>query len=92
MPFFMLSEVVAAYPDAKFLLTERDPDKWAKSWLNTIGPLTLQFNEFPTSLLKYFHPLSRNMAQFGVLNRRLYFQSDKNDEAAHRNLVKHYKE
>ncbi|KAK7921379.1 hypothetical protein PG985_009401 [Apiospora marii] len=92
MPFFMLSEVVAAYPDAKFLLTERDPDKWAKSWLNTIGPLTLQFQQFPTNVLKYLHPLSRNMAQFGVLNRRIFFGSDKNDEAAHRHLVAYYKE
>ncbi|KAK8094863.1 hypothetical protein PG997_001548 [Apiospora hydei] len=92
MPFFMLTEVVEAYPDAKFLLTERDPDKWAKSWLNTIGPLTLQFSQFPTNILKHFSPLSRNMGVFAGVNRRLYFKSDKNDEVAHRNLVAHYKE
>ncbi|KAK6825429.1 hypothetical protein PG990_003237 [Apiospora arundinis] len=91
MPFFMLTEVVQAYPDGKFLLMERDPDKWAKSWLNTIGPLTLKFTQFPTNIFKYFDPLSRAMGRFGVLNRRIYFQSDKNDEAAHRNLVAYYK-
>ncbi|KAK8087243.1 hypothetical protein PG994_002217 [Apiospora phragmitis] len=92
MPFFMLTETVEAYPDAKFLLMERDPDKWAKSWLNTIGPLTLQFSQFPISITKYFNPLSRAMGRFAVLNRRLFFKSDQNDEAAHRNLVAHYKE
>ncbi|KAK7947995.1 uncharacterized protein PG986_008881 [Apiospora aurea] len=92
MPFFMVTEIVEAYPDAKFLLTERDPDKWAKSWLNTIGPLTLKFSQFPTNILKHFSPLSRNMGVFAGVNRRLYFKSDKNDEVAHRNLVAHYKE
>ncbi|KAK8133690.1 hypothetical protein PG984_005702 [Apiospora sp. TS-2023a] len=92
MPFFMVSEVVEAYPDAKFLLMERDPDKWAKSWLNTIGPLTLQYTQFPTNVLSYLHPLSRAMSKFGAINRRLFFKSDKNDEVARRNLVAHYTE
>ena len=92
MPFFMVSEVVEAYPDAKFLLMERDPDKWAKSWLNTIGPLTLRYTQFPTNVLSYLHPLSRAMSKFGAMNRRLFFKSDKNDEVARQNLVAHYTE
>ncbi|KAK8130460.1 tubulin [Apiospora kogelbergensis] len=91
MPFFMLTEVVQAYPDGKFLLMERDPDKWATSWLNTIGPLTLKFTRFPTNLLKYFDPLSRVFGDFSVVIRRIYLQSDENGPEAHHNLVEHYK-
>ncbi|OTA93762.1 hypothetical protein M434DRAFT_284961 [Hypoxylon sp. CO27-5] len=47
MPFFMLHSTLKAYPDAKFLLTERDPDKWAKSWANTIGKMVSRFESFP---------------------------------------------
>jgi hypothetical protein len=54
MPFFMLHEIVKAYPDAKFLLTEREPGKWATSFFNTVGVAHDRLKMFPISLFKYF--------------------------------------
>ncbi|KAI1823873.1 P-loop containing nucleoside triphosphate hydrolase protein [Xylaria intraflava] len=54
MPFFMLRSILKAYPDAKFLLTERDPEKWADSYLKTFGTATVRINRFPISAFKYF--------------------------------------
>ncbi|KAI0413519.1 P-loop containing nucleoside triphosphate hydrolase protein [Xylaria grammica] len=65
MPFFMLRSVLKAYPDAKFLLTERDPNKWAKSYLNTIGLAATRFRQFPMSIFKHFDSFTFNMDIFG---------------------------
>ncbi|KAI1823872.1 P-loop containing nucleoside triphosphate hydrolase protein [Xylaria intraflava] len=54
MPSFMLRSTLKAYPDAKFLLTERDPEKWATSYANTIGAATVGLRRFPMSVFKYF--------------------------------------
>ncbi|MGE0592787.1 MAG: sulfotransferase family protein [Vicinamibacterales bacterium] len=35
-------ELVAQYPDARFILTERDPDTWVQSFSGTIYPLLSQ--------------------------------------------------
>ncbi|KAI2471010.1 P-loop containing nucleoside triphosphate hydrolase protein [Annulohypoxylon bovei var. microspora] len=70
MPFFMLHSTVQAYPDAKFLLTERNPEKWAKSFANTIGGLAVQLESFPMSVFKHFDNLIYGMSFMGnsVLN------------------------
>ncbi|OTA59145.1 hypothetical protein K449DRAFT_436104 [Hypoxylon sp. EC38] len=65
MPFFMLHSTLKAYPDAKFLLTERDPDKWAKSWANTIGKMVSRFESLPMSVFKYFDSFAYGMAFIG---------------------------
>ncbi|KAI0161097.1 P-loop containing nucleoside triphosphate hydrolase protein [Hypoxylon sp. FL1284] len=65
MPFFMIRSVLKAYPDAKFLLTERDPDKWAKSMANTVGKLTQGFNSFPMIIFKHFDAFTTNMSIMG---------------------------
>ncbi|KAF2970824.1 hypothetical protein GQX73_g2811 [Xylaria multiplex] len=65
MPFFMLRSTLKAYPDAKFVLTERDPEKWAKSYLNTIAVAANRFNQFPMSTFKYFDGFTLSMDAFG---------------------------
>ncbi|KAJ2992690.1 hypothetical protein NUW58_g2082 [Xylaria curta] len=65
MPFLMLRSTLKAYPDAKFLLTERDPEKWAKSYLNTIGLSTMRFRTFPMSVFKKFDGFAFYMDIFG---------------------------
>ncbi|KAI1775150.1 P-loop containing nucleoside triphosphate hydrolase protein [Hypoxylon cercidicola] len=72
MPFFMLHSMLKAYPDAKFLLTERDPDKWAKSFANTIGKLATGFQRFPMVIFKYFDSFTTNMAFMGSTVQRYY--------------------
>ncbi|KAI0830972.1 P-loop containing nucleoside triphosphate hydrolase protein [Hypoxylon sp. FL0890] len=65
MPFFMLHSILKAYPDAKFLLTERDPDKWAKSFTNTIGQMVKLCGSFPMSVFKHFDSFASGMAYMG---------------------------
>ncbi|KAI0021296.1 hypothetical protein F4780DRAFT_778809 [Xylariomycetidae sp. FL0641] len=48
VPFYMLHSVVNSYPDAKFLLMERSPEKWAKSYENS----TWYFSEFFVVMVK----------------------------------------
>ncbi|OTB06452.1 hypothetical protein M426DRAFT_111065 [Hypoxylon sp. CI-4A] len=70
MPFFTLHSTLKAYPNAKFLLTERDPEKWAKSYTNTAGKMSSQLQRFPMALFKYFDSFVFKMAYMGnrVLN------------------------
>lgn len=86
----MVEQVYEAYPDAKFLLQERNPEKWATSWLNTIGAISLRMQSFPLNLMRKIDAMTDNMGLFADLCRGLYFKSDKNDEVAKKNLVNHY--
>ncbi|KAI1211080.1 P-loop containing nucleoside triphosphate hydrolase protein [Annulohypoxylon truncatum] len=65
MPFFMLHSIIKAYPDAKFLLTERNPEKWAKSFVNTIGMLAVQLKSFPMSVFRFFDEFTYGMGYMG---------------------------
>lgn len=50
-------DVIEAYaqdPNVKFILTERDPEKWAKSINNTAAKVAGAADQFPLSILKYF--------------------------------------
>ncbi|KAI3316611.1 P-loop containing nucleoside triphosphate hydrolase protein [Xylariaceae sp. AK1471] len=91
MPFFMLRSTLKAYPDAKFLLTERDPEKWARSYLNTVGVANAQFHQLPMLVFKYFDSFTFHMNVFG--DRLMdyctngYGASDKGREA----LIENYK-
>ncbi|GAW25993.1 putative NAD dependent epimerase protein [Rosellinia necatrix] len=91
MPFFMLRSTLKAYPDAKFLLTERDPEKWAKSFLNTAGAAATNLRRFPMPIFKHFDGFAFHMANFG--NEMVDYctngfgASDKGREA----LVENYK-
>ncbi|KAI8622944.1 P-loop containing nucleoside triphosphate hydrolase protein [Xylariaceae sp. FL1651] len=51
---FLSDEIVQAYPDAKFILTVREPETWARSVWNTIGLIDVGMQSFPTSFFKYF--------------------------------------
>ncbi|KAL4898226.1 hypothetical protein BDV59DRAFT_1628 [Aspergillus ambiguus] len=41
-------------PDVKFILTERDPSKWVRSFNNTAGEAVKVADAFPMSVLKHF--------------------------------------
>jgi hypothetical protein len=43
-------ELYAAYPDAKFLLTQRDPEAWYSSFSQTIYPLDLPGADVPEEM------------------------------------------
>ncbi|KAI1334585.1 P-loop containing nucleoside triphosphate hydrolase protein [Xylariaceae sp. FL0016] len=51
---YLIDEIVAAYPDAQFILTVREPETWAKSIWNTIGKLDEASTSFPLAFIKRF--------------------------------------
>ncbi|KAJ5306005.1 hypothetical protein PENANT_c047G00889 [Penicillium antarcticum] len=57
IPSYMGMDLIGEYlkdPEVKFILTERDPDKWVNSVNNTAGGVAKMGYEFPFSILKYF--------------------------------------
>ncbi|UNI21305.1 hypothetical protein JDV02_007306 [Purpureocillium takamizusanense] len=72
VPFFMGSEAIEAYvddPDVRFLLTERDPDKWVTSINNTVAGVVQMASAFPIRLLKHFND---DLYYFFLLNELIY--------------------
>lgn len=71
----MKSGLLEAYvddPDVKFILTERNPDKWVTSVNNTAGAMVDMPYQFPFSILKYFDAtlyrfLSMNSLVYGAI-------------------------
>ncbi|KAI5868337.1 hypothetical protein GGS23DRAFT_23002 [Durotheca rogersii] len=91
MPFFMIHSVVQAYPDAKFLLTERDPDKWAKSFVNTIGQITVQSGRFPMAVFKHFDGFASGMSAIGSKILGYYTNGYGSSPEGQRFLAENYK-
>ncbi|KAI0469480.1 P-loop containing nucleoside triphosphate hydrolase protein [Xylaria cf. heliscus] len=91
MPFFMLRSILKAYPDAKFLLTERDPEKWSKSYINTIGLTIKRFNSLPMSVFKKFDDFASTMDNFGTRMVNYYTNGFGISEEGRKALVENYK-
>ncbi|CAG8162822.1 unnamed protein product [Penicillium olsonii] len=72
VPSHVGSDILEAYaddPNVKFILTERDPDKWVTSVNKTAGALLDMPYTFPFVILKYF---DATLYRFLVLNETLY--------------------
>ncbi|CAI7673589.1 unnamed protein product [Penicillium bialowiezense] len=66
------TDIIEAYaddPDVKFILTERDSEKWALSVNNTAGGLIDMPYMFPFVILKYF---DATLYRFLVMNETVY--------------------
>lgn len=51
VPQYFFDEFLECYPDAKFIITDRDAESWIKSVKNTICELMKMTRSFPLSLL-----------------------------------------
>ena len=72
-------ELMAAYPEAKIILVQRDIEDWYKSFDATI--ITELFSRVTTVIVDYVEPLIGS--RIGALNRKLvygYFQAETPDE------------
>lgn len=72
MPWFFDSDVVEAYvndPDVKFILTDRDPDKWVKSYNSTLGAGALDTYRFPWNVL---YPWNKTLGPITAFIRNHY--------------------
>ncbi|KAJ8119944.1 hypothetical protein ONZ43_g3220 [Nemania bipapillata] len=52
IPQFFIEEFIRFYPDARFILTERSLDSWAKSMNNTAIPMFTATRSFPLSAIR----------------------------------------
>ncbi|ORY61417.1 uncharacterized protein BCR38DRAFT_347959 [Pseudomassariella vexata] len=64
IPCYMAPQFVAAYPEAKFLLVERNPGALVRSWKSTTFQFTDAMNSFQLSILKYFDPMLYQVSRF----------------------------
>ncbi|KFH40552.1 hypothetical protein ACRE_087440 [Hapsidospora chrysogenum ATCC 11550] len=55
-PQYFFDEFLEFYPDAKFIITDRDADSWIKSVKSTICELLRMVNSFPLSILRKTDP------------------------------------
>ncbi|KAJ5660311.1 hypothetical protein N7507_006762 [Penicillium longicatenatum] len=72
IPSYVGMDVLEAYaedPEVKFILTERSPEKWAKSVNNSAGQVANMANTFPFVVLKYF---DSTLYHFLNMNRLVY--------------------
>jgi hypothetical protein len=56
-------------PEVKFILTERDPDRWAKSVNGTVGFIIKAAASLPLNILRHF---DEELGGFLALNDTLY--------------------
>jgi hypothetical protein len=73
IPSYMGMDLIQAHlknPDVKFILTERDPDKWVDSVNNTAGGVANMAYQFPFSILKYFDSTIYEFLDLNVVTYR----------------------
>ena len=87
-------DVIETYlqdPDVKFILTERDPDKWIQSMNSSIGELIKDVDTFPLAVLKRFEYWAN---RFFYLNQLMYwvFSNGKSpeDKNSHADMRQNY--
>ncbi|KAI0478865.1 P-loop containing nucleoside triphosphate hydrolase protein [Xylariaceae sp. FL0804] len=92
MPFWMMHSIVKAYPDAKFLLVERDPEKWARSFMNTILAADKKYSTFPYQILRYFDNFAFRFSEFLSKNVAYFTNGLGSTEQGQQRLVENYKD
>ncbi|RYP52649.1 hypothetical protein DL769_010631 [Monosporascus sp. CRB-8-3] len=92
MPFFMLRSVLKAYPDAKFLLVQRSPEKWVKSYENTVGMMQARSQRFPYTMFKYFDAMAYETGKFAQFGQNVWTKGAGLTVEGKKNLAECYKE
>ncbi|KAK2612655.1 hypothetical protein QQS21_001271 [Conoideocrella luteorostrata] len=95
VPYFMGPEILEAYaddPNVKFILTDRNPDKWVTSVNNTAGNIIKMGRSFPMNILQHFNTdiwwfLRLNRTLYGALADGTVPDDENNEEALRRNYV-----
>jgi hypothetical protein len=68
---FFAPELVAAYPDAKFVLTHREPQAWLRSIHKTFVPLQKAQHMFPLWPMRVLEPFTRTFFRLTALISRV---------------------
>jgi hypothetical protein len=83
-------------PEVKFILTERDPDRWVKSVNGTVGFIIKAAASFPLNILRHFDEelggfLALNDTLYGVIADGTMPGQPGNEAALRRNYVEYIK-
>lgn len=73
VPQFFLEEFISFYPDAKFILTERDMDAWTKSMNNTVVPVFQSMHAFPMNVIGLIDSFMDAVVKFHVTTEEIMF-------------------
>ncbi|KAI0509067.1 P-loop containing nucleoside triphosphate hydrolase protein [Xylaria bambusicola] len=92
VPCYLTEEIVQAYPDAKFILTVREPENWAKSVWNTIGLLAARAHSFPANFYKYFDLADLQFSRLVDLIFQTITRGYGRTEAGYQAAMKEYEE
>jgi len=71
---FFAEELAAAYPEAKFILTTREPSAWLVSLKRTFVHLIKTQRQFPLRYLRYFDSFMWNMSKQSEVMTRIIFK------------------
>lgn len=74
VPAFFAPELVAAYPQAKFILTHREPVSWCRSIHNTFVPLQVAQDRFPIWPMRHLEPFTRKFFELTNLISRVLWK------------------
>lgn len=95
LPSFLPQQTVRAYlddPDVKFILTERSPDSWVKSFNSFVGGVVLEpLCRFPLNILRYFNTGLYRLWRLNILMYGIYSRGTRmGDRDNVRNLRENY--
>jgi hypothetical protein len=77
-----LEDLVKAYPEAKFILTTREPNAWLRSLRDTIGKALTKVQQFPASFMQYFdHTVWRDLRRVRSFRYVSLDDSDTDEES-----------
>jgi len=76
---FFAPELIKAYPDAKFILTSRDPDAWMRSVENTILKAEMMSYGFPVWYMKQIDTYTYEMTRLTSCLGRFLWKRTKDD-------------
>ncbi|KAH7014238.1 uncharacterized protein B0I36DRAFT_48850 [Microdochium trichocladiopsis] len=66
IPQFFTEEFIRFYPDAKFILTEREVASWTKSMTNTAVPVFTSMHKFPMNVIGTIDKFMQGMVDLHV--------------------------
>ncbi|KIX05113.1 uncharacterized protein Z518_05985 [Rhinocladiella mackenziei CBS 650.93] len=97
IPSFFGLEMLEAYladPEVKFLLTERSPDSWVKSFNNFVGVNVQDCESPPLSILRYFNKTLRyfyrvNRVIYSTFSENTRIGDQRNEEYLRQNYVRY---
>ncbi|KAF7352154.1 hypothetical protein MVEN_01178600 [Mycena venus] len=91
MPHVLFAEeLIAAYPDAKVMLTTRDADRWWKSFQDTIGGmLAIPLGDLPAHLEA---TAGRDREFWGLAYNALFGTNNVTEEMAKKRYIEYYDE